>query len=74
MKKKTEEKKMQESPVKGLIQTNMLLGGQVGNKNVRVPGNEQSPHYLNMAKTYIEENPGTPVGSPGRYQVRSERY
>ena len=34
---------MQESPVKGLIQTNMLLGGQVGNKNVRVPGNEQSP-------------------------------
>ena len=43
MKKKTEEKKMQESPVKGLIQTNMLLGGQVGNKNVRVPGNEQSP-------------------------------
>jgi len=31
-------------------------------------GNEQSPHYLNMAKTFIEENPGTPVGSPGRYQ------
>ena len=37
-------------------------------------GNEQSPHYLNMAKTYIEANPGTPVGSPGRYQVWCETY
>ena len=33
-------------------------------------GNEQSPHYLNMARNFIEANKGTPVGSPGRYQVR----
>ena len=32
-------------------------------------GNEQSPHYLNMARNFIEANKGTPVGSPGRYQV-----
>ena len=37
-------------------------------------GNEQSPHYLNMAKTFIQANPGTPVGSPGRYQVPCETY
>ena len=33
-------------------------------------GNEQSPHYLYMARNFIEANKGTPVGSPGRYQVR----
>ena len=33
-------------------------------------GNEQSPHYLNMARNFIEANKGTPVGRPGRYQVR----
>ena len=32
-------------------------------------GNEQSPHYLNMARNFIEANQGTSVGRPGRYQV-----
>ena len=34
-----------------------------------VLGNKQSPHYPEMAKNFIEANPETPVGSPGRYQV-----
>ena len=32
-------------------------------------GNEQSPHYLNMARNFIEVNHGTLVGRPGRHQV-----
>ena len=32
-------------------------------------GNKQSPHYLEMARNFIEANPETPVGSPGKYQV-----
>ena len=27
-------------------------------------GNKQSPHYLEMARSFIEVNPGTPVGRP----------
>ena len=32
-------------------------------------GNKQSPHYLEMARNFIESNPKNPVGRPSRYQV-----
>jgi len=31
-------------------------------------GNDLSPHYLSHANSFIKANPGTFVGSPGRYQ------
>ena len=32
-------------------------------------GLDLSPHYSVALKKYREENPGTEIGSPGRYQV-----
>ena len=33
-------------------------------------GLDLSPHYSVALKKYRKENPGTEIGSPGRYQVR----
>ena len=32
--------------------------------------NDLTPHYFDHAQEYIKQNPGTRVGSPGRFQVR----
>ena len=33
-------------------------------------GNKQSPHYLEMARNFIEANPETPVGMEGPADTR----
>ena len=34
-------------------------------------GPDLSPHYYQMSKTFREKNPGTNIGSPGKYQVKN---
>ena len=32
--------------------------------------NDLTPHYFDHAQDFIKQNPGTEIGSPGRFQVR----
>ena len=32
--------------------------------------NDLTPHYFDHVQTFINQNPGTQIGAPGRFQVR----
>ena len=36
--------------------------------------NDLTPHYFDHAQDFIKQNPGTEIGSPGRFQVRKKKY